>query len=60
MTVASHLMRLSVEGFNYKCYQYFLTITALDCTALHTGKDLAVSPLLLPRELFLNVRPGIP
>ena len=36
------------------------TNRALDCAALHTGKDLAVSPLALPRELFPNVHSGIP
>lgn len=54
--VTHHLMRLSVEGSND---EYFTT-TALDCAALHTGKDLAVSPRELPLKLFLTYQPGIP
>jgi hypothetical protein len=50
MIVTNHLMRL---------FQLlFFTKYGLDA-ALHTGKDLAVSPLVLPRELFLDFHPGI-
>ena len=33
--------------------------SALDCAALHTGKDLAVSPPWLPMKLFLIFQSGI-
>lgn len=52
ISVTTNLMRLSVEG---SC-NHLMIPTALDCAALHTGKNLAVSPLKLPLELFLPAK----
>lgn len=56
MIVAYHLMRLSVLRSRTQLAGVMST-RAEDSTALHAGKDLAVSPLALPQELFLE---GIP
>lgn len=48
MSVATHLVRLSIEGFEYNMF----IIKALDSAALHASKDFAVSPGVFPYRLF--------
>lgn len=49
MSVTTHLVRLSIEGFVLETQ---LKDRALDSTALHASKDFAVSPDMFPYRLF--------